>query len=231
MIPALLIWLTRKYGKRIKQFFSQRKLIVQLLVKSIFIPVIVVLLLLLTSLIAKSQVRQCEYKIVRNSDEIGKVKVEYVQDSNKFHVKVTSDIRFRVLFRFSAYIVEEALFSNSLLQYSSIYRKWNGSEKVNRQRKLSGSSYEVTNFGKSSTMPYYPVSFHILQLYLKEPVNVQRVYSENHQKFFELQNVGANTYKLILPDGDYNIYHYEHGICTKVDITHSFFNTSMVLQK
>jgi len=230
MIPALLIWLNRKYGKRVGQYLSQKRFLLFSPLRRALVPALIVLLLLLTALIAKSQEKKWQYKIIRNDDEIGTVKVSMAQDSTHCSVKVVSDIRFRMLFRFSAYVVEETMFSNNIMQYSSIYRKWNGSEKINRQTRTAGSHYEVANFGKTIVVPYYPVQFHVLQLYYKEPLLVKKVYSENNQQFFELQKTGDHSYKLLLADGDYNQYFYEHGICTKVDIYHSFFTAHMVIQ-
>lgn len=223
MIPLLLFWLIRKYrrhannkGYSFFKFHAGR-------------PASLSVLLLACTFSGASQHRQLTYKVVRNDSEIGRVSVASETDSSGCHVKVISDIRFRILFRFSAYVVEEATFRNKIMQYSSAYRKWNGDDQVNRQTKLAGRNYEVVNFGKSSLAPYYPVSFHILHLYVAEPVNIQRVYSESFQQMLELKKVSEHTYRLDLPGGDYNEYVYEKGICRRVDLHHSFFTAHMIL--
>ena len=230
MIPALLFWLNRKYGNDFRKYFWQKAINSYSFLKRWIIPATVLLLFLLTILIARSQEKQLLYKVYRNDNQIGETKVIYSQDSTHCRIKAISDAKFRIIFSFALSVIEEVQLLNNLMIFSSMNRKLNGSEKINHQTWISGNSYFFNNSNRSIVSPYYPVNFHLLQLYIKEPVNVQRVYSENYQQFLELIKTGTHSYRLLIPGGDYTEFLYDHGLCSRVNMSYTFYSVTMILQ-
>ena len=66
------------------------------------------------------------------------------------------------------------------------------------------------------------IDYDLVCLYFREPVNITKVYSDTHGTFLNLRNIGPHKYELILPDGKKNIYTYQFGICTEVQVTQFF---------
>ena len=60
-------------------------------------------------------------------------------------------------------------------------------------------------------------------LYFQEPFNKQIVYSDNFQQFLTIEQVDLHRYKIVLPDGNYNYYTFTDGLCSTVELHHSFY--------
>jgi hypothetical protein len=71
----------------------------------------------------------------------------------------------------------------------------------------------------------------MLQLYGNSPGTDIKVYSNHFQQLLDLKKVAENTYRLTLPDGNSNYYHYKNGICTQVDVERALFTIHFVLRK
>jgi hypothetical protein len=66
-------------------------------------------------------------------------------------------------------------------------------------------------------------------LYTKEPLNINQVYSDNFQCFLPIKKDAEHQYRVNLPDGNYNEYHFENGICKLVVVNHSLYTIRMEL--
>ena len=75
----------------------------------------------------------------------------------------------------------------------------------------------------------YPISYNMLSLYSKEPVNISTVYSDNFEKFLSIQKLDTHKYRITLPDDNYNIYHYIDGVLNRVEVHHTFYTVNFVL--
>jgi hypothetical protein len=151
------------------------------------------------------------------------------QTGDDLNIKMTSNIRMKMLMSVSVYVAEEASYKKDKLIYSMVYRKVNGKEKANRQTKFRDGSYEIVAEGKKNTVDKTGIYNNLARLYRKEPVNIKEVYSDAFQQFFTLEALGDHRYRLALPDGNYNVYHYQNGICNKVDVHSTFFTVQMQL--
>jgi hypothetical protein len=130
---------------------------------------------------------------------------------------------------FTATAMEETIFENGFLVFSSIYRKFNGTEKVNRKTVLDKNRYLVTNYSAVESKSSFPIDFNTLCLYYKEPLNYASVYSDNFQCFLPISDNGKHVYTVGLPDGSSNIYHYKNGICQEIDVHNALYSATVVL--
>jgi hypothetical protein len=70
----------------------------------------------------------------------------------------------------------------------------------------------IDNLGKQETISIdHP--FYVSDLYYKEPVNVDYIFSERFGKSLQIINNGNGHYTLMLPDDNLCEYFYENGIC------------------
>jgi uncharacterized protein DUF6134 len=112
---------------------------------------------------------------------------------------------------------------------SSIYRRLNGNEKVNKQHQENNGQYIIHAGQRSEITKTYPITYNMLSLYSKEPEDISRVYSDNFESFVSIQKTGQHRYKITLPDGNYNNYYYKNGLLVQVEIHHSFYSANIVL--
>ena len=73
------------------------------------------------------------------------------------------------------------------------------------------------------------INLTISSLYLNEPINTKRIYSDNHKQWLKLTEIKLHSYRLDLPDGNHTLYHFENGICVRIDIYQTFFTARLVM--
>jgi hypothetical protein len=176
-----------------------------------------------------SQERILRYNILHNGEIKGSLLLDENTTGNTIHIKIQSIVRTRFFIRINVESIEEAIFQDGILIYSSLRRTVNGSERVNQQLKAKGVSYTITSGDKTNRLPVYPIYYSILSLYYKEPVNINRVYSDNFQQYVDISRADYNKYKIIFPNGNYNYYTYMNGTCTTVDINQPYYSIQFQL--
>jgi uncharacterized protein DUF6134 len=230
MIPVLIIWLLRRYKQRrhalqVKTHLEKIKHRLPTIA-----GVLLFALMLLMTLKGHSQNRQFNYQIVRNGSKVGTLNFSETTNGAMDYLKMESDVKTRfILMTFTAHASEEAVYRNGVLLHSSIYRKLNGNEKVNKQHLAQNSQYIIRRGNNTEINKSYPITYNMLSLYSREPENISRVYSDNFETFLAIQKVDGHKYKITLPDGNYNYYLYTGGVLNLVEIHHSLYSANIVL--
>jgi uncharacterized protein DUF6134 len=171
------------------------------------------------------------YSVRYKGEDIGIVRLTQSTNGKTLNYKMTSDIRTRFLFRISVKSVEESTFENGRLVYSMVNRTVNGNEKARRLTKAGDKVYNITAEGKSAVLKNEAIGYNLMRLYCVEPLNITRVYSDNYQQFLAITIIRPHTYKVELPDGNYNHYTYTNGICSKVEIFNPLYNMELILKR
>ena len=192
--------------------------------------VICITMVLFFSSVLHAQERKLIYNIMRNGDIVGTLNFTETKSSNAIKFNLTSQVKTRFIFTFTANVKEESTFKEGVLTYSSLYRNLNGKEKVNKQTRLDGKIYNVNNKGKTEQVKIYPILYNLHSLYCYEPKQRSVVYSDNFSKYLPIEKIYDNKYKVTMPDGNYNYYYYKDGICQKVEIHHSLYSAEIVLK-
>ena len=143
-------------------------------------------------------------------------------------IKMESNVKTKFIFTFVGYVLESATFNNGILLQSSLYRKFNGDEKVNKQHRAENTQYIISSGKNSKVMKDYPITYNMLSLYSREPVNISKVYSDNFEKFLSIQKVGTHKYRITLPDDNYNVYSYVDGVLNLVEVHHTFYTVNFI---
>jgi hypothetical protein len=222
MVPVLIIWLIRRFRRSQRINKSAKKL---QRIAGVLLPAII----LLFALSASSQNRSLNYQILRNGNKVGTLRFSESTTGNMDYLKMESDVKTRFIFTFTAHASEEAVYYKGVLLHSSIYRKLNGNEKVNKQHQADNRQYIIHTGKNSGITKNYPITYNMLSLYSREPENIPDVYSDNFERFVPIAKTAAHTYKVTLPDGNYNYYYYKNGMLTLVEVHHSLYSANIVL--
>ena len=189
------------------------------------------LVVLLGSMISiNAQEKKLEYNIKRNGDVVGNIHFIQLVASNRTMLTMESEVNTRLIFNFKANAKEEVIYDNGIMVWSSIFRKLNGNVKVNTKTKANGNAYTVYKGSKTETLNNYPIRYNILSVYISEPANITKVYSDNFQQQIDIQKIADHHYKIKFPDGNYNEYFYTNGICSKIEIHHSMYSATIELK-
>jgi hypothetical protein len=187
------------------------------------------IILLLPVITGYSQNKSLSYQILRNGNKVGVLRFSETASGGMDYMKMESDVNTRLVFTFIAQVREDAVYNNGVLIRSSIYRKFNGNEKVNKQHQVGNQQYTIYKGKKSQVTKIYPITYNMLSLYSQEPENIVKVYSDNFETFLAIQKVDVHKYKITLPDGNYNYYCYKDGVLNLVEVHHSLYTANVVL--
>jgi uncharacterized protein DUF6134 len=216
MIPVAIIWLVRRYMKKRNLKFRFPKWNT-----GNRFPLLVVFLvscLVILSFTSPAQYRSVNYSITRNGSKIGSLRFCQFTRGDKDYIKIESEVKVRFILSFTVKASEDALYSGGVMVKSSIFRQTNGSVKANKQHEAVNNQYVIHDGSREGVFKNYPITFNMLRLYAGEPVNVDQVYSDNYETFITLEKTEPHSYKISLPNGNYNVYHYENGILKMAEV-------------
>ena len=225
MIPALIYLLIKKLRKRnagritTKFFYRKNQIAFTFLV-----------LLILMSCILFAQ-QTLTYKVVRDGNEIGWMKLDKTITGNTTLINMVSEMKVRMIFLFTIVSSEYAEFRDGKMIHSYVFRKMNGNIKANKHLRLQNDGYEVENSSGKEKLTIEPITFNILSMYFGEPAGLSKIYSNTQQDFAAVEKIKNNDYKLHLPDGNCTEYYYNNGICTKVKINHNLYSAEFILNQ
>lgn len=226
MIPAILFFFLKRY-KRHNPSEAER---IQLFINKAGKTVALVVLSIAISVFATSQEKKLDYLIKRNGSVVGNVHFTQNSSGNRTILKMESEVKTRFIFLFTAKAQEEAIYDSGIMTWSSIYRKMNGNVKIDKKTKAIGNSYTIFKGSNKETMNNYPISYNMLCIYAVEPVNIQKVYSDNFQQLLDIHKLAPHHYKINFPDGNYNEYFYNSNVCSKIEIHHSLYSATIELK-
>lgn len=228
MIPILIILYIKRHHQRVKDrcrsLLQSRSAITKL--------VVLLMACLALSKIAFTQTKNYHFEVKKNGSSIGEIIVNHTLSGALNSVSLVSTIKYRFLFLFTAKSKEEVVFSNGIMTYSYLYREQNGDRTISSETKKSGASYTVLKDDSKETVLNIPaIYYQTLCLYTTEPGQCTHVYIDKFQKLVAIQKKAEHEYKVVFPDGSYNEYLYEGGICRRITVHQTFFTAQIELKK
>jgi len=224
MITALLILLFKKYGRPLIHKYNLAARIAPAVKR---VSATVLFLIIWTMAFAQDQT--LNYNVLHGGRTVGHMKLEQRKDGDDVFLKIASDVKMRFLFSINVNIQEDAHYRNGKLMSSHVLRKVNGKQKADKITRACDGCYQLTDDGKVRSFDQKQINNNLTMMYLKEPVGLSQVYSDNFQQFVQVKQVDSHTYRINLPDGNYNFYTYSNGVCSKVDIHHSLYTIQIQL--
>src|SRR5574339_603998 len=169
------------------------------------------IVLLGTMISINAQEKKLEYQIKRNGSIVGNIHFIQGIAGNRTVLTMESEVNTRFIFTFKAKAKEEVIYDNGIMTWSSIFRKLNGNVKIDKKTKANGNAYTIYKGSKTETLNNFPIRYNMLSVYVTEPVNITKVYSDNFQQQIDIQMIAEHHYKIKFPDGNYNEYFYTNG--------------------
>ena len=199
--------------------------------KDVAKPVVALMLILFVfSFSIFGQDQLLKYDVVYKGNSIGNMQVSQNKMDGKVNLKMISNVQMHLLFGIKMTSQEESSFQNGKLIYSSVYRQVNGKEKANKQTRAIGNNYQTWSEGIVNRLSNGSIEYNIHSLYFHEPIDLQKVYSDNYQQILPIKKMQEHSYKIELPDGNCNYYFYKDGICNRVNVHTSMVTVDMLLK-
>ena len=228
MLPLLILLYLKKNRKQLGTACLN-------LVQHKFSIIIFLVLLTVCVAIGKTaigQTKHYQYEVRKGGSAIGEINITQTVAGPVNSLLLVSDIRYRLLFLFTAKSREEVVFTNGVMTYSSVYREQNGDKKIQTKTRKGSSSYIIEkDDSRKNELNIPAIYFHTISLYITEPAGYRAVYIDKFQQLVTIQNISAHHYKVVFPDGNYNEYFYQDGVCKTIKVSQSFFNAEIELKK
>lgn len=186
-----------------------------------------VLLFLLFAMVSHAQEKTINYNVLRNGTIIGQMQFYQKTNNDEVFLKISSEVKTRLIFGINVTTEEGSHFKNGKLISSYLTRHVNGKEKVNKTTQLIASNYKTFSENKKGQIKEQYIDYNLMLFYSKEPVGENQVYSDSFQQFLAIKKTDNHSYRIVLPDGNYNDYHFLHGVCQKVELHHTLFTINI----
>ena len=176
---------------------------------------------------SQAQEKTVNYNVLRNGTVIGQMQFSQKTNNNDVFLKISSEVKTRLIFGIDIKTEEGSHFKNGKLISSYVKRHVNGKEKANKTTQLIDSGYKTLAENKKGQIKQNYIDYNLMLLYSKEPVSENQVYSDSFQQFLVIKKTNIHSYRIVLPDGNYNDYHFLNGVCQKVELHHSLFTINI----
>ena len=209
---ALLFWLLKKYTFLLDNFNLQAK---------------IAILFFLFTITFQAQEKTVNYNVLRNGTVIGQMQFYQKTNNDEVFLKISSEVKTQLIFGIDVKTEEGSHFKNGKLMSSYVKRHVNGKEKANKTTQLIDSGYKTLAENKKGQINQSYIDYNLMLLYSKEPLHEDQVYSDSFQQFLAIKKTDHHSYRIVLPDGNYNDYHFANGICQQVELHHSLFTINI----
>mgnify|MGYP007000749134 CR=1 FL=1 len=171
-----------------------------------------------------------KFDVVHNGDSVGSLLIEQRIHGNQTTYTLTSNVSVQFLFEF---LVEEQIidvFNEGVLEHSSHQRHVNGVLKATHALTRKADKYQVVDKDNHFHQIQDKILATVVSIYFDEPLQVEKVYSQNYRKLLQLEKTGAGCYQIHLPNGTSSKYRYRLGVLTEVE-TNTHIGTIKFINK
>ena len=161
--------------------------------------------------------RKLHYEVLRKGKVIGYLDAMKKDNGSIVEYSMESNVKISLLMDFALYSKVFGSFNNGILTSGSIIRRVNGKDKANSKITWQNDRYLIQDKDESIELRE-KITYTTACLMHEEPVNLQRIFSENYKRFIPIKLVKPHQYELLLPDGNRNFYTYANGICVSAEV-------------
>lgn len=175
----------------------------------------------------KKDVENVVFEVKRNYKSIGFINIEKYALGGTTIYNLNSEVNARVQVNFKAVGIEKSIYKNEQLIYSSVYREINKKVKLSHSILFSKGKYLLKENSQKEELELEIISQNLVKLFFSEPVGVQKVYSDKYRLMLNIIPLRNGMYKIVFPNGSYNIYHYKNGECAMIEVVGGFFKVKL----
>lgn len=169
-----------------------------------------------------------EYSIKMGNREIGAIQAKILTDGDRKVYRINSDTEVNILKTISYTSQIEVTYLDKELLEATSKSLQNGKVRDDSWVKKVEDHYAIKRLDADLTYRA-PIRYSVALLYFQEPLGITQIFSETHGAFCKLVKEVDHVYKLVLPDGNMNFYHYANGILQKVEVKRPAYSLTFVL--
>lgn len=180
----------------------------------------VILLLFLMNFWSDSKLSEDSiyFDIIHNEKVIGNLKASRTITDSKIHYQSSTTIKTKIIKDIRVNYKYDVTFKAEVLEKSNVNITVNENPHAKTVTKWEDDSYQIVKNGKNENTINDSITYSTVQMYFKEPININTCYSEQNASFNTIIAMGNHTYKKINAKGNENTYYYDKGILKKATI-------------
>lgn len=158
------------------------------------------------------------FDIVLKDKIVGSLEVSRsTQDSTTYYNSTTS-IKTRLIKNIEVDYKYDVVFDDRMLKKADVQITVNDRPHAETITLWKEGHYRILKKGHEEITMIGPIDYTTILLYFKEPVNIDRCYSEQDGSLNSIIRLGDHSYKKINAKGKENTYHYQNGVLTNAVI-------------
>ena len=161
--------------------------------------------------------RKLHYEVLRNGKVIGYLDALKKENGNNIEYLMESNVKISLIMDFVLYSKVVGSFTSGMLTSGSVIRRVNGKDKANAKITWQTDRYLIQDKEESIELKE-KITYTTACLMHEEPVQIQRIFSENFKRFIPIKAIKPHEYELQLPDGNRNFYTYANGVCVSAEV-------------
>jgi len=177
---------------------------------------------------ADTDVKKISFSIIKKDSCIGFIDIEKTSIDEITTYIINSEVKAKVIFIFNAVGIEKYIYKSDTLIYSSLYRKLNNKVKLNQTLSLVEGKYFLKEKNRIEALDFHIINRNLVTLFFIEPIGIHEVYSDKYREMVRITPMDKGKYRVVLPNKSTNIYHYENGVCTLIEVTGTFFKVKLI---
>ncbi len=182
--------------------------------------------LLLFSSILHAQ--ELKYNILWGEKNVGEITASKVKKGDSTTYKIIADANFKVLFNYHIEYYTKCIYTENKITHSYANYELNDKVKEETTIKHKNGTYTCDNC-KDFDTEISPIGFSISKLYFFEPSKSGKVFSERFGEYVKIFKESEHVFRMHLPNGNDNFYHYKDGNLVKVSVDRALYSMDFVL--
>ena len=158
-----------------------------------------------------------------NATKTLKDSITYYHSSTTIETRIIKEIRLNYKY--------DVAFKKNMLESSKVDITLNEKPHAKTRTLWKDSDYHVIKNDEDKETLTDSINYSTVQLYFKEPKNIDKCYSEQNGSFNTIIALGNHAYKKINSKGRENIYYYKKGLLRKAKIDGGLITFEIVASK
>ena len=193
--------------------------------------IICTILLLTLVMNVNAQNETLFFDVIHKGENIGSLKTEKSTDGNNVHYVSSTIIEFHMFTTIEIIFNYDVSYQNNVMSKSAVKVKVHGHLKTDVKTEKVGGQYVYYSDGEIQSRMSGEIVHSLERMFFEEPVNVSKVYAEEHGVFHDLKRVRDHVYLKTTPEGRESTYYYKNGKLQKSDIDAGLISFTVVLKK
>ncbi|MCK0190646.1 DUF6134 family protein [Arenibacter sp. F20364] len=171
------------------------------------------------------------FDIVLKDKIVGSLKVSRSTKDSTTYYNSTTSIKTRLIKNIEVDYKYDVVFDNMMLKKADVQITVNDKPHAETTTLWKEGYYQVLKNSNEEITLMEPIDYTTILLYFKEPVDIDRCYSEQDGSLNHIISLGDHTYKKINAKGKENTYHYKNGVLTNAVIDGGILSFNMIARE